>query len=344
MSSSKLEMVGGGDDLGRRRTGARASGLESGTVKPLLYLLPGLLVLLAQPASAAERLLVSVQEGVASQETERVLGTAVELARELSALTVQPVSGVARRCGDEACLRTRVSEAGAEHGLFLRITAMRRGMLEVELLWMDGAEGRSSMRQVPGVAVAGLKEALRPAVAALVPPFARKGWGGLVVASESARLRVDGRVLTPASEVVPLTAGPHEVDLLLPSGEALLSRALVPEGARLRLAPAQESSSVATRVASRGKGLRTASYVTFSLGALAVAGSLVAGGLSRGALEGMEPCAGADRGCARYPAARDAYEKSDRYARTGNVLLGVGGALSTVGIGLFVFDLASSEE
>lgn len=313
-------------------------------VRAVKLLLP--LLLLAVPAAAAERLSVRILDGggLGASEAGRALGAAAELARELSALTVNPVSGMAPRCVEQACLRAHLAEAQAEHGLFLRVTPARRGSVEVELTWVEGAQEELTRRRVPGVALAGLKEALRPAVAALVPAFARKGWGGLVVEGQSARLRVDGRVLEPSGAVTPLPAGPHEVDLLLPSGEAALWRELVPEGARLRLTPASEASPLAPGAAPRGKGLRVASYVTFSLGALAVAGSLVAGGLSRGAREGVRPCVGSDRTCTRYPEARSAYEKSDRYARTGNVLLGIGGALSTAGVGLFVFDAASAGE
>jgi hypothetical protein len=322
---------------------ARAPGLESGPVKPLLCLLP---LLMALPVSAAERLSVRVLEGggLGASDAQLVLNASVELARELTGLIIEPVAGVSRRCVDEACLRALLSEAHAEHGLFLLVTPARRGTVEVEATWLEGAEGSASRRRVPGAATSELKGALRPALTALVPAFVRKGWGGLVVGSDSARLRVDGHALTPNSgAVVPLTAGPHEVDLLLPSGEASLSRELVPEGARLSVTPPMEASGSAKRAASRGKGLRNASYVTFSLGALALAGSLVAGGLSRNALHGIAPCAGSDRTCTRYPEARAAYDKSDRYARTGNVLLGAGAGLSTVGMGLFVFDLASSD-
>lgn len=311
-------------------------------MKPLPCLL---LLLMALPAAATERLSVRVLDGggLGSAEAQLALGVGVELARELSALTVEPVSGVSRRCGDEACLSGLLTKAGAEHGLFLLVTGARRGTVDVEATWLDGVEGRSSQRRISGAVTAELKGALRPVVTALVPPFARKGWGGLVVAAESARLRVDGHAQALSGAVVPVTAGPHEVDLLLPSGDAVLTRELVPEGARLRMTPPAEMVDGAARVAPRGKGLRAASYVTFSLGALALTGSLVAGGLSRGALEGIEPCTGPDRGCTRYPLAKQAHEKSARYARTGNVLLGVGAALSTVGIGLFIFDVASSD-
>ncbi|MDY7226156.1 hypothetical protein [Hyalangium rubrum] len=309
--------------------------------------LPLLLLLLALPATAAERLSVRILDGgsLGASEAERALGAATELARELTSLTVNPVSGLSRRCADDACLRERLTEAQAEQGLFLLVTPARRGSVEVELAWVEGVQANPVRRKVSGVALAGLKEALRPALAALVPAFARKGWGGLVLEAESARVRVDGRVLVLSGEVTPLPAGPHEVDLLLPSGEASLSRELVPEGARLRLtAPTEASSPLAPGAAPRGKGLRATSYVTFSLGALAVAGSLVAGGLSRGARADVRPCLDSERVCTRYPEAREAYEKSDRYARAGNVLLGVGGALSAAGVGLFVFDLASAGE
>jgi hypothetical protein len=151
-------------------------------------------------------------------------------------------------------------------------------------------------------------------------------------------------MLADPDPVVALTAGPHEVDLLLPSGEALLTREQVPEGARLRLAPGQLALKLSGAApAPRGKGLRTASYVTFSLGALAVAGSLVAGGLSRGALRGVESCDGRVRDCTSFPMASSAHEQAARYARTGNVLLGAGAGLIGVGTGLFVFDLLSTD-
>lgn len=310
-------------------------------MKPLLRLLP---LLLAVPAFAAERLSVRVMDGggLGAPEAQRVVGAAVELARELSSLTVSPVEGVAPRCAEDACLRALLAEARTEHGLFLLVTPARRGTLDVEASWVQAVDGSTARQRISGAAIADLKSALRPALTTLVPPFVRKGWGGLVVVADSARLRVDGRALAPAGGVLPVTAGPHEVDLLLPSGEALLSRELVPEGARLRLTPPPEATVGGRRAAAHGKGLRVASYATFSLGALAVAGSLVAGGLSRNAIKDIESCTGADRGCSRYSEAQAAYDKSDRYARTGNVLLGVGAGLSTVGVGLFVFDLVST--
>ncbi len=311
-------------------------------MKPLPCLL---LLLMALPAAANERLTVRVLDGggVGSSEAQLALGVGAELARELTALIVDPVQGVSRRCGEELCFRGLIAQGGAEHGLFLLVTPVRRGTVDVEVTWMDGVEGSISRRKVSGAAAADLKGALRPVVTALVPPFIRKGWGGLVVSAESARLRVDGRAQASSDAVVPVTAGPHEVDLLLPSGEAVLTRELVIEGVRLRMTPPAERVDTAARGAPGGKGLRAASYVTFSLGALALTGSLVAGGLSRGALEGIAPCTGPDRGCTRYPVAQEAHERSGRYARAGNVLLGVGAALSTVGIGLFIFDVASSD-
>ncbi|WP_375769994.1 hypothetical protein [Archangium gephyra] len=306
-----------------------------------------LFLLLSLPAAAAERLAVRLQHGGAlgASESQRVLGLTEDVARELTGLEViQAREGLlSGRCGaQDACLRAVAAEVKTEHVLVLGLVPRPRGTLDVDVAWVDTVRGAVERRTVAGVAPAALARELRPVVAALVPDFARKGWGG-VVAPGTARLRVDGR-MTGQGEVVALTAGPHEVDLLLPSGEASLTRERIPEGVRLRLEARPDFLPQAGESrAPRGKGLRTASYVTFSLGALAVAGSLVAGGLSRGALRGVEPCTGARRDCTSFTAASPVYEQAGRYARTGNVLLGAGAGLSAVGAGLFVFDLLSSQ-
>jgi hypothetical protein len=306
-----------------------------------------LFLLLSLPAAAAERLAVRLQHGgsLGAAESQRMLGLTEDVARELTGLEVTqaPEGLLPGRCGaQDACLRAVAAEVKTEHVLVLGVVPRPRGTMDVDVAWVDTVRGAVERRAVAGVAPAALARELRPVVAALVPDFARKGWGG-VVAPGTARLRVDGRMTEPG-EVVALTAGPHEVDLLLPSGEASLTRERIPEGVRVRLEPRPDFLPQAGESrAPRGKGLRTASYVTFSLGALAVAGSLVAGGLSRGALRGVEPCAGARRDCTSFTAASPVYEQAGRYARTGNVLLGAGAGLSAVGAGLFVFDLLSSQ-
>ncbi len=311
---------------------------------PLLWLL----LCLPLPAAAAERLAVRLQHGgsLGAAEAERVLDGAEAMARELTGLVVTrvPEGMLTGRCGAaDSCLRAVAAEARTEHVLVLGWVPRRQGTVDVDLAWVDTVRGVVSRRAAAGISQAAFTQELRPAVAALVPAFARRGWGGLVVPN-TARLRVDGRMLAEPGEVVALTAGPHEVDLLLPSGEASLSREQVPEGARLSLEPGPGAlTRTGASGAPRGKGLRTASYVTFSLGALAVAGSLVAGGLSRGALRGVESCEGRQRDCSAFPSASSAHEQAGRYARTGNVLLGAGAGLTTVGAGLFVFDLLSTD-
>ncbi|WP_146209577.1 hypothetical protein [Vitiosangium sp. GDMCC 1.1324] len=314
------------------------------------FLAPFLVMsLLSLPAGAAERLAVRLQHGgsLSAADAGRVLDLAEGLARELTGLGVTrvPEGLLSGRCGaQDACLRAVAAEARTEHVLVLGVVVPRRqGTMDVDVAWVDTVRGTVARRSLSGVTQAALAKELRPAVAALVPSFARKGWGGLVAPS-TARLRVDGRMAEPG-EVVALTAGPHEVDLLQPSGEATLTREQIPEGMRLRLEPRPDflPEAGASRAAPRGKGLRTASYVTFSVGALAVAGSLVAGGLSRGSLAGLEPCAGGQRNCTAFTTAGPAYDQAGRYARTGNVLLGVGAGLAAVGAGLFVFDLLSSQ-
>ncbi|QRN96613.1 hypothetical protein JRI60_47750 [Archangium violaceum] len=310
---------------------------------PFLFLL----LCLSLPAVAAERLAVRLQHGgtLGAAEAERVRGIAEGLARELTGLLVSSGREVTLegRCGaEDACLRAVAAEERTEHVLVLGVVPRRQGSLDVDVAWVDTVRGEVARRPVTGLAPAMLARDLRPAVAALVPAFARKGWGG-VVAPGTARLRVDGRMMTGPGEVVALTAGPHEVDVLLPSGEATLTREQVQEGVLLRLEPRPDFLPGATESrAPRGKGLRAASYVTFSVGALAVAGSLVAGGLSRGSLRGVESCEGRERDCTSFTRAGPAYEQAGRYARTGNVLLGAGAGLAAVGAGLFVFDLLST--
>ncbi|HYO67904.1 MAG TPA: hypothetical protein VEU33_17685 [Archangium sp.] len=305
-----------------------------------------LFLLVSLPASAAERLAVRLQHGgtLGAAESQRVLGLTEDVARELTGLDVTEAPGglLSGRCGaQDACLRAVAAEVKTEHVLVVGVMPRRQGTLDIDAAWVDTVRGSIARRAVWAVPLPALAKELRPVVAGLVPAFARKGWGG-VVAPGTARLRVDGRMTEPG-EVVALTAGPHEVDLLLPSGEASLSRERIPEGVRLRLEPRPDFVPQAGESrAPRGKGLRMASYVTFSLGALAVAGSLVAGGLSRGVLRGVEPCAGAQRNCTSFPTADPVYEQAGRYARTGNVLLGAGAGLTTVGAGLYVFALLSS--
>ncbi|MFE8604741.1 hypothetical protein [Archangium violaceum] len=306
-----------------------------------------LFLLVSLPSAAAERLAVRLQHGgsLGAAESQRVLGLTEEVARELTGLDVTqaPEGLLPGRCGaQDACLRAVAAEVKTEHVLVVGVTPKRQGTLDVDVAWVDTVRGSIARRAVAAVPPAALAKELRPVVAGLVPAFARQGWGG-VVAPGMARLRVDGRMTEPG-EVVALTAGPHEVDLLLPSGEASLTRERIAEGVLLRLEPRPDFvPQPGESRAPRSKGLRTASYVTFSVGALAVAGSLVAGGLSRGALRGVDPCAGYPRTCTSFPEAGPVYERAGRYARTGNVLLGAGAGLIAVGAGLFVFDLVSSQ-
>lgn len=303
-------------------------------------------VFVSLPAVAAERVAVRLWRGAGSgvPEAERVLAACEDRMHELTGLTVlraaqEPGAG---RCGArEDCLRALAREPGTEHVLVVELASRRPGFLEVDLAWVDTVRGEVARRSLTGVTPATLERDLRPGVAVLVPDFARKGWGGLVVPG-TGKLRVDGR-MAGSGEVLALTAGPHEVDLLPPSGGAWLTREEIHEGVRLSLAPApQRLPGEVGAERTRGGGLRAASFATFSLGALAVAGGLVAGGLSRGALAGLRPCTDNPRDCTSFSEASAAYARAGRDARVGNALLGGGAGLVGVGAGLFVFDVLST--
>ena len=302
-----------------------------------------MLLLLSLSASAAERLTVRVGP-LSGVETERMLGVCESVVRELTGLSVVrglPVSSSSRCGGREDCLLAMARESGTEHMLVVEVVPRRQVVVDVDVAWVDTVLGGVSRRSVTGVPPSTVEKELRATAALVMPAFVRKGWGGVVVPG-GARLRVDGRMTGP-DEVLALTAGPHEVDLLPSSGRAVLFQEEIVEGTRLRLAPGGDPGpSAGASETGRGQGVRVASAVTFSLGALAVASALVAGGLSRSALGGLRPCTDTSRDCSSFSEAGPAYARSGSEARVGNVLLGVGAGLTGVGIGLFVFDLLAT--
>lgn len=300
--------------------------------------------MLAPEAFPAERLVLQVLPEAGARRAERRQLTAVslEISRELSSLEVKALPSekeTAPRCGAEVeCFRKRAREVEGEHLLVVAVAPQGPEVLDLELVWVD-SQRQSVVRRAPrGVARASLPEVLRDELAALVPPFARKGWGGLVVDPEVVRVRVDGRALPAATPVVPLVAGSHEVDLLLPSGASVLTREEVPEGARLKLRPLVPAAG-SRELESGYPSLRPAAFATFGAGALAVAGSLVAAGLSRRTVNAVDGCRGpTDVACASFAQAEEAHASAQGLARVANVLLYTGLGLSLAGAGLFTLD------
>jgi hypothetical protein len=95
-----------------------------------------------------------------------------------------------------------------------------------------------------------------------------------------------------------------------------------------------------------GSGSPVVRYVAFGLwsaGAVAIAGSLVAGSLSRQTGAGQNPCTATSRGCVTLEQATEKSRQAQALASTGNVLLGTGLVLSAAGVGVFTFDLVRAK-
>ncbi len=273
-----------------------------------------------------------------SEAQSRTLQRATEVAlRELSGFDVRQARSAKRRCASDDCLKSAARQLGADWALLLSARSGAKLSVDGHLV---GPEGRVATRKADGDAPEAVVKAI---VESLLPPHARKGWGGLdVEAPPGAHVKIDGRTVgrTPM-EAVPVTASVHAVDVLFPSGQAVLQRVSVPEGARLKL-PLHPADGPTTVVEGEGRSrtLRTVSYGLWTAGAMAIAGSLLAGAASRQASSFVRDCRGDERDCTPYAVALERHQQAESYAQTANVLLVAGGALSAAGVGLFAFDVA----
>ncbi len=274
----------------------------------------------------------------AATEADKLATQTLRALTSLQIIAVPP-SAWAACARDAACLLAKGRDAKADAVLALHARGGARLVLEAR--WVE--DGRKTVaRQLTDVPADELEGHLRPLVESVLPADARRGFGGVHVPNASGVVvKVDGRptVLPEGRDVViPLTASSHSVDVLYPDGRAVLQQLSIEEGARaaLTLGP----PPVAVRE-SRFSTLRGTSYGLWIAGTLAIAGSLLAGAASRQAAAGLGVCEGLDRSCLSFDEARRSHRRASAYATTGNVLLGVGGALSAAGAGLFVFDLTS---
>lgn len=299
---------------------------------------------------AAVRLLASSE---LSSERQRRLVVAAEVAlKELSGFQVKQSSGreavvsapkgARKTCVQELnCALELAKTANVRHVLLLSAKT-DDGQLVLDAQLVDVEDRRGIKKQVeegnasePEVAVKGLVEQILPA-------WARKGWGGVSIADVTDTVKVDGLLLDEATKKQPLAlpSGRHDVDVLLDDGTAVLQRLEVSEGSRARVSSNALPSAQLGESGSAGVGaLRYVGYGTWTAGVLCVAGSLIAGALANQTLSTVRACEGTDRSCTSAPSARDARQRAEGYAGTGNVLLGVGVGLSAVGAGLVTFDL-----
>ena len=305
----------------------------------LLCLLPSL--------ASAQALVAAVLDatGVPDARVERAQRATEAALKQVSALAVGEgpswKRGAPRKC-DGGCAEELVASLQAAGAVLLELKGLdakgEKVAVEVQL-WLDGEKVGSKRGEGT---IEGFEAAVRPALEALVPPWARKGFGGLRLQFEPGTVvKVGGRLVSPkAGEVLPVPAGTHQVDVIFPEGHALLQRVEVAEGSRVAVeARAPEAVLSAGAAPRTGSALRTVSYVSWVAGSAALAGGLVVGGLGAGTQKGLTPCEGDFRGCAPLDEVLRRQQQGQAWADVGNVLLGVGAGLAVTGAVLFIIDV-----
>jgi hypothetical protein len=192
-------------------------------------------------------------------------------------------------------------------------------------------------RQLANASPVELENLMRDLVKTLVAPYARPGFGGAVVAApKGSSIRVDGRAVgvAPLPDALALPAGRHTVDVLLPSGDAVLYRPTILEGTRVAIDGRQGLTHTA-----QDKTLLWTSYGVWAAGAVAIASSFVAGALMRRELSEVRPCVSASEPCSGFTDATARTQRAQGYAQAGNILLGAGAGLSLTGAALFTWDV-----
>ncbi len=308
--------------------------------------LPLLVALLAPGALAEDKRAVLVAQvldaqGVPDVAARRIQRSAEALLKKLSGLPVGegPLfkPGPRRSCADVACQRTVVAAAGAPAVVLLGLRPSKGGVAFDVSFWLDGERLGAELGDTELEAPEG---GLKPALDAVLPAWAKRGWGALRLdAQPGAVVKLDGRPMgLKAGEMLSVPAGSHQIDVVFTDGNAVLQRVEVPEGARLRV-DLTRPPPVVSAAPEGSPVLRAVSFGLWTAGAAAIAGSLVAGTLSRQTGVGQNPCTGNSRGCPTLDAATERHRQAQAYASTGNILLGTGLLLATAGAGVFVFDL-----
>lgn len=305
-----------------------------------------LALLCVLPLTAKAQALVSAileANGVSEVALKRAQRATENALKQVSSLSVGEgpafKKGAPRKCADD-CARELANSLSAAGVVLLDLRALDskgdRVAVEVQL-WIDGE--RLGVKKGEG-SIEGFESAVRPVLEALLPGWARKGFGGLRVQAEAGTVvKVDGRLaMAKAGDVVAVPAGMHQVDVVFAEGHAVLQRVQVEEGSRVKveaLSPAEAVTGPSPRATS---ALRGVSYGVFVAGAAAIAGGLIAGALGRQTGAGLTSCQGDKRDCATLEAVQARQAQAEAYATTGNVMLGVGGGLAATGVGLFIID------
>ena len=306
---------------------------------------------LASAAARAETAAVLIADAVdVGPALQGRIARAAEVAlRELSGFGVTPLGSKAssaprRSCGaDAACLTQVAALVGTAHVLLLGLASPEKNLV-VDAYLVDVKLHQLVHRQVIEGKLEEPERAVKSLVEAILPAYAKKGWGGLLIrAGGVLQIKVDGRrVAAPSTdEPLALVSGTHDVDVLFAAGPALLQRQAVREGERtlLEASPSAAAAAMGSAAHGSGDGMLVASYALWGAGTLAIAGAFVAGALSRLQSRGVVACTPTVKDCTDYATAMEQRRQAEIFARNGNILLGVGAGLATAGAGVFVFDL-----
>jgi hypothetical protein len=305
-----------------------------------------LALLCVLPAAAHAQALVSAvldASGVSDAAAKRAQRATESALKQVSSLSVGegPAyrKGAPRKCGED-CARDLVNGLDAAGAVLLDLRSLDakndRVSIEVQL-WLDGA--KVGAKRGEG-SIEGFEAAVRPALEALLPGWARKGYGGLKAELDpGAVLKVDGRIANVTSgEVFAVPAGVHQVDVVFSEGHAVLQRLTVEEGSRVQVQALSPSEAVSGKAPKSMSALRGVSYGAFVAGAATIAGGLIVGALGAGTGEGLASCQGDKRDCATLETVQQRQAQAQSYADTGNVMLGIGGGLAATGVVMFVID------
>lgn len=295
--------------------------------------------------AASVRILVRGAE-LAPMQQQALSGATRKVLSQLTSFKVPAPDAISKMCDQAQCLR---KEASAEAPLVLFVSAAVPSLvLELRGVLYDSGTGAILKKTVRGGNPDAPEDAVQTLCEALLPKWARRGQASIAVrAPDDAVVKVDGRrvALTPLRDAIGVSAGLHDIDVVFKSGDAVLFRRTLEEGSRFTADASRTAAldGMDPATSRRPAALRYASYGLFSAGAVAIAGSLVAGGLSRGAARELRGCDPADRSCLRIDEANAAHARAEGYATTGNILLVTGALLSAAGTGLFAFDIAGGE-
>lgn len=301
------------------------------------------------PAVSQAQAIVSAvvdAQGVSDAAVKRAQRATESALKQVSGLSVGEgpafKKGAPRKCGDD-CATELVRGVPAPGVVLLDLKGLDRAgeRVAVEVtLYLDGE--RVGSRRGDGT-IDGFETAAKGALEALLPGWARKGYGGLRFdLEEGSVVKVDGRVSkAKLGDVVALPAGPHQVDVVFPDGNAVLQRIEVAEGVRGRLSVDSPAAVLSGGAAPKSGALRVVSYSLWVAGAASIAGGLIAGALARGTSAGLASCQGDVRDCAPLDEVQQKQAQAQAYATTGNIFLGVGAGLAALGAGLFVIDVVT---